>query len=72
MHRLWKQDSSSVHASWDVYFSGLDQGMPSESAYRAPPSLMPLPVDAPPIDAGNLPHGESVDDHLKLQLLVRA
>src|SRR5690242_16654917 len=23
MHKLWKQDPSSVHASWDVYFRGL-------------------------------------------------
>lgn len=72
MRRSWKQDPSSVHKSWDAYFSGLDQGMRSEDAFRAPPSLMPLPVDAPPIDTSFSADSQSVDDHLKLQLLVRA
>lgn len=71
MHRRWKQDPSSVHASWDVYFSGLDKGIPSESAYRPPPTLMPLPQDAPPIDADSLSAGESVDDHLKVSVCFR-
>lgn len=66
MHRRWKQDPASVHASWDVYFSGLDKGIPSESAYRPPPTLMPIPQDAPPIDADSLSAGENVDDHLKV------
>lgn len=72
MRRSWKQDPSSVHKSWDAYFSGLDQGIRSEDAFRAPPSLMALPVDAPPIDTSFSADSQSVDDHLKLQLLVRA
>lgn len=67
MHRRWRDDPASVHASWDVYFSGLDKGLPSEAAFRPPPSLMPLPVDAPPIDHESLASGESVDDHLKVR-----
>lgn len=73
MRRLWEQDPKSVHASWDVYFRGLDQGMKSEGAFRPPPTLMPLPMEAPPIDTSAIgSNSKSVDDHLKLQLLVRA
>lgn len=71
MRRLWKQDASNVHPSWDTYFRGLDQGMRSEDAFRMPPTLMPLPMDAPPIDP-SFQAGENIDDYLKLQLLVRA
>lgn len=70
MHRRWKDDPSSVHSSWDVYFSGLDKGLPSESAYQAPPSLMTY--EAAPVHTGEAGPENSVDDHLKLQLLVRA
>ncbi|KAJ9474635.1 2-oxoglutarate dehydrogenase, mitochondrial [Pseudozyma hubeiensis] len=73
MHKLWKQDPKSVHASWDVYFSGLAKGLPSEQAFRAPPTLMPLPMEAPPVDVSGFSGStDAVDDHLKLQLLVRA
>jgi 2-oxoglutarate dehydrogenase E1 component len=72
MQRLWKQDPSSVHSSWAVYFQGLSKGMKSQDAYQMPPSLMSLPIQSPPIDHTSLQSGESIDDHLKLQLLVRA
>ncbi|CAO1628563.1 unnamed protein product [Parajaminaea phylloscopi] len=72
MHRRWKQDPSSVHSSWDVYFSGLDKGLSSQEAYRPPPTLMTLPIEAPPISTGQMSGEHNVDDHLKLQLLVRA
>lgn len=72
MQRIWRQDPAKVHPSWDVYFSGLAKGLRSEDAFQMPPSLMTLPVDAPPIDPSSAQSGESVDDHLKLQLLVRA
>lgn len=72
MQRLWKKDPESVHPSWNIYFSGLGKGMKSEQAFQMPPNLMALPIDAPPIDPSSAQSGESVDDHLKLQLLVRA
>ncbi|PWN42865.1 putative KGD1-alpha-ketoglutarate dehydrogenase [Ceraceosorus guamensis] len=74
MRRLWEEDPKSVHSSWDVYFRGIEMGIKSEGAFRPPPTLMPLPVDAPPIDTSSLSQGgeSHVDDHLKLQLLVRA
>ncbi|PWN51094.1 hypothetical protein IE53DRAFT_64377 [Violaceomyces palustris] len=66
MHRRWKEDPASVHSSWDVYFSGLAKGIPSELAYTPPPSLMALPMEAPPVDFSSVSAGQSVDDHLKV------
>jgi len=73
MYRLWKQDPKSVHPSWNVYFSGLDKGLSSPQAFQPPPTTsthLPHPADgAPALHAG---HGGELDDHLKVQLLVRA
>ncbi|KAM5532119.1 hypothetical protein V8D89_014212 [Ganoderma adspersum] len=70
MYRLWRQDPKSVHASWNVYFSGMDKGLPSFKAFQPPPNLVPAPTDgAPALHASG---GAELDDHLKVQLLVRA
>ncbi|KAF8208766.1 2-oxoglutarate dehydrogenase E1 component [Mycena galopus ATCC 62051] len=70
MYRHWRQDPKSVHVSWDVYFSGLDKGLPSPQAFQPPPRHFPVPADgAPALHAGG---GGELDDHLKAQLLVRA
>lgn len=73
MYRHWKQDRSSVHASWDAYFSGLDKGMSSSEAFVPPPRASmnagsSLPSKEPITDTSVHP----ADDYLKLQLLVRA
>ncbi|WFD29760.1 oxoglutarate dehydrogenase (succinyl-transferring) [Malassezia sp. CBS 17886] len=71
MHRRWKEDPSSVHASWDAYFNGIEHGLPSEDAFTPPPSTIIMsgttPLDQP---ASKSEHPAS--DYLKLQLLVRA
>ena len=65
MYRLWRQDPKSVHASWDVYFSGMDKGLPSHKAFQPPPSLVPTPTDgAPALHASG---GAELDDHLKVR-----
>ncbi|THH31472.1 hypothetical protein EUX98_g2722 [Antrodiella citrinella] len=70
MYRHWRQDPASVHASWDAYFSGMDKGLPSAKAFQPPPNLVPYPAGgAPALHAGG---GAELDDHLKVQLLVRA
>lgn len=62
-----------VHSSWNVYFSGLEKGLPSESAFRPPPGLLsiPNPAGGAPMLAISGSGGE-VEDHMKIQLLVRA
>jgi 2-oxoglutarate dehydrogenase E1 component len=63
MYRLWKEDPKSVHPSWNVYFSGLDKGLPSYKAFTPPPTTLPPPADgAPALHAGG---GAELDDHLK-------
>ena len=68
MYRHWKEDPKSVHPSWDVYFSGLEKGLPSSSAFQKAPSVMPAPSDgAPALHASS---GAELDDHLKVCLPV--
>ncbi|KAI6094416.1 thiamine diphosphate-binding protein [Pisolithus croceorrhizus] len=70
MYRHWKQDPKSVHVSWDAYFSAMERGVPSAKAFQPPPGLIVQPADgAPALHAAG---GAELDDHLKVQLLVRA
>lgn len=64
MYRHWRQDPNSVHASWNVYFSGLDKGLPSSKAFSPPPSLLPAPADGAPALHSN--GGAELDVHLKV------
>ncbi|KAF6747954.1 oxoglutarate dehydrogenase [Ephemerocybe angulata] len=70
MYRLWKQDPKAVHASWDIYFSGMEKGLSSPQAFQPPPTTLPHPADGAP--ALNLGSGAGLEIHLKVQLLVRA
>ncbi|CED82312.1 2-oxoglutarate dehydrogenase complex e1 component mitochondrial precursor [Phaffia rhodozyma] len=77
MYRAWKEDPSSVHKSWAVYFAGLDGGLPSAQAFNPPPgSGGPASLDNshPATLAPSLQNGDAsqLSDHLKVQLLVRA
>jgi 2-oxoglutarate dehydrogenase E1 component len=64
MYRHWKHDPSSVHASWDAYFNGMDKGLPSFRAFQPPPTHLPSPADgAPALHVGG---GAQLDDHLKV------
>ena len=66
MYKAWRQDPSSVHASWQAYFSGLDKGLPSDQAFRPPPSLEAMPA----LEGGSQSiqvHGDQdLSDHLKV------
>ncbi|KAH9065545.1 thiamine diphosphate-binding protein [Lactarius vividus] len=69
MYRHWRKDPASVHASWDAYFSGLEKGL-GPNAFQPAPRFLPTPSDgAPALHASG---GAQLDDHLKVQLLVRA
>ena len=68
MYRHWKGDPKSVHSSWDVYFSGLERGLPSSEAFQQPPTVVPAPSDgAPALHASS---GAELDDHLKVPLFA--
>jgi len=49
LHDQWKEDPSSVHASWKAYFAGVESG--SEKPYQAPPNLGTDPIKIDNIDA---------------------
>ena len=68
MYRHWRQDPNSVHTSWNVYFSGLDKGLPSSRAFSPPPNLLPPPADGAPALHTN--GGAELDDHLKVSHMV--
>lgn len=60
MYKLWREDPKQVHASWDVYFKGMDKGLPSQKAFSPAPSFA---VDGSPALYGT---GGELDDHLKV------
>ena len=72
----WKDDPSSVHISWQVYFKNMEDGdMPISQAFQPPPTIVPTPVGGvPQVMPGLGMKGASgeVTSHLKVQLLVRA
>ncbi|KAH8918985.1 2-oxoglutarate dehydrogenase complex E1 component mitochondrial precursor [Atractiella rhizophila] len=77
MYRLYQRDPSAVHPSWKVYFSGMDtKGLKSEHAFVPPPQLMAglgaMPVAADGAPVLSMGGGGDLEDHMKVQLLVRA
>lgn len=39
MFENWKKDSKSVHTSWDIYFTNIEQGKDVLEAYQSPPNI---------------------------------
>lgn len=65
MYRHWRHDPASVHASWQAYFSGLENGIASPQAFTSPPSsFLPHPTDGAPALHPN--GGAELDVHLKV------
>ncbi|GAA6050053.1 hypothetical protein NBRC10513_001364 [Rhodotorula toruloides] len=71
MYASWQKDPSSVHSSWAAYFQGLKNGLPSQQAYQSPPGLVPSLGDSLEGPAP-VSFGGEIEDHMKVQLLVRA
>ncbi|KAG8302734.1 hypothetical protein J6590_026937 [Homalodisca vitripennis] len=82
MHRLWKDDPKNVHASWDIYFRGVESGRPVGSAYVSPPS-MSVPVaggkqrvtatsPAPLTSVGESLNESTVREYLELQSIIQS
>ena len=74
MYMAWKQDPTSVHISWQVYFRNMEGDGPPSQAFQAPPTLVPTPTGGIPslLPGANLGGNTDVTKHLKVQLLVRA
>ncbi|EGF84102.1 hypothetical protein BATDEDRAFT_34093 [Batrachochytrium dendrobatidis JAM81] len=82
MYAAWLQDPKSVHLSWQSYFKNLASNGQAP-AFSAPPTLIPsfstqvMGADGAPSlhesgsDNGAIP-ADSILDHMKVQLLVRA
>ncbi|ROW06447.1 hypothetical protein VMCG_04448 [Cytospora schulzeri] len=77
MYVQYKQDPKNVHVSWQVYFKNMESGnMPISQAFQPPPNLVPSSsavVSGLAAGAGvGLGEGSDINNHLKVQLLVRA
>lgn len=73
MYEAWLKDPSSVHLSWQVYFKNIQSGMNPRVAYQPPPTIVPLTGMATSLSPStDISSSYDVNDHLKVQLLVRA
>lgn len=74
MYMAWKNDPTSVHISWQVYFRNMEGNGPASQAFQAPPTIVPTPTGGIPsiVPGANLGGNTDVTKHLKVQLLVRA
>lgn len=66
MYKRWREDPKSVHASWDVYFAGLDKGIPSSQAFTQPPSHFDVPEAAGGAPSLDIKGSNGLTDHLKV------
>jgi 2-oxoglutarate dehydrogenase E1 component len=66
MYRIWREDPKAVHASWDVYFSGMDKGLPSHQAFQPPPSIAAGEVLGQGPTGLHASSGRDLDDHMKV------
>mmetsp|Transcript_13193 Transcript_13193/g.32383 ORF Transcript_13193/g.32383 Transcript_13193/m.32383 type:complete len:1041 (+) Transcript_13193:73-3195(+) len=70
MYLSWKNDPSSVHASWAAYFENLDNGVQPEASFAAPPSLSGGTAVAPSQEA--MTGLTASEDFPRASLLIRA
>lgn len=72
MYEAWTKDPSSVHVSWNAYFSNLKNNQSPSSAFMAPPTLFPISGTGSLVPDSSFQGNDDVLTHLKVQLLVRA
>ncbi|GAA6014410.1 hypothetical protein JCM10207_005451 [Rhodosporidiobolus poonsookiae] len=70
MRSAWAADPSSVHPSWNAYFKGLKKGLRPQDAFATPPAIGEGFEGPAPVSLAL--SGGQVEDHMKVQLLVRA
>lgn len=71
MYEQWKQDPSSVHASWRAFFELEGRGYGKGTSYTPPPGMNA----ATPVASSDVPGDMSLDDilfHVKVERLIRA
>lgn len=66
VYKLWQQDPNAVHASWRVYFSGMDKNVPADKAYNPPPTLVSMPAGGAPT-LSSPGQGRDLEDHMKVR-----
>ncbi|CAG8487584.1 5643_t:CDS:2 [Funneliformis caledonium] len=72
MYEAWLKDPSSVHLSWQVYFKNIQSGINPRVAYQPPPTIVPLTGSATTVVPTDTSSSYDVNNHMKVQLLVRA
>jgi hypothetical protein len=70
MFASWKHDPSSVHSSWNAYFSQVDAGVDAAAAFTAPPTLSGVGVPAVGSSAGGLGGRDSGDTAKTMHLIA--
>ena len=79
MYDNWRSDPNSVHKSWDAYFRNVEAGAAPGQAFQAPPNLVPSAqagvvsyAAAPTSVTASGDIAKAIQDHLKIQLLIRS
>uniref|UniRef100_A0AAF5PIJ3 2-oxoglutarate dehydrogenase, mitochondrial n=3 Tax=Wuchereria bancrofti TaxID=6293 RepID=A0AAF5PIJ3_WUCBA len=78
MYEAWRQSPTSVHSSWNAYFQNVERSLPPGQAYSAPPkglasySVSSAVAPAPEFENALNVSGQTIDEHLKVQLLIRS
>ncbi|THD22927.1 2-oxoglutarate dehydrogenase mitochondrial [Fasciola hepatica] len=75
IYEAWRNDPSSVHKSWDIYFRGVTSGAKFGEAYTPPPTLGRqgpyLQQIETPSFQGTL-NVKTIEDHLSVQAIIRS
>lgn len=69
MYRAWSTDPSSVHKSWDVYFSQVEKGAQPGAAFIPPPTIQ---KGITPTAGTSQASSSGINDALALSNLIRA
>ncbi|TMS38900.1 hypothetical protein L596_005524 [Steinernema carpocapsae] len=77
MYDSWRSDPSSVHKSWDAYFRNVEAGVAPGQAFQAPPTISSGAAIGATVGTTSVPQitgsaTQSIQDHLKIQLLIRS
>lgn len=82
MYESWKEDPTSVHKSWDIFFRNADNGASPGQAYQSPPEIYGHPVQyttevtvqkpAPQMISKPANVQSLIHDHLAVYSLIRS